>query len=185
MSFIPRPCSTARKASRSPRHFALVILLALTACADADDSPSAEIASRFTFSTDTTSSSDTTPAPATEPRDWLYIHETLNVRAQPDKDASVVRKLNRGDMVQLGPRDANGWARIYTGSVGDEYVYRASNAVRTDSPPPLQPLATVAPERGRRPSSAASRGYHLGPRGGCYTYTRSGNKRYVDRSNCY
>lgn len=27
--------------------------------------------------------------------------------------------------------------------------------------------------------------YHLGPRGGCYTYTSGGNKRYVDRSLCH
>jgi hypothetical protein len=29
-----------------------------------------------------------------------------------------------------------------------------------------------------------SQPYHLGPRGGCYTITPSGNKRYVDRSLC-
>ena len=27
--------------------------------------------------------------------------------------------------------------------------------------------------------------YHLGPRGGCYTYTSGGKKRYVDRSFCH
>src|SRR5215813_12680520 len=26
--------------------------------------------------------------------------------------------------------------------------------------------------------------YHQGPRGGCYTITKSGGKRYVDRSMC-
>jgi hypothetical protein len=38
----------------------------------------------------------------------------------------------------------------------------------------------------RRPgrSGAASRGYYTGPRGGCYTYSASGRKRYVDRSYC-
>jgi hypothetical protein len=39
----------------------------------------------------------------------------------------------------------------------------------------------------RRPaarSSAASRGYYTGPRGGCYTYSASGRKRYVDHSYC-
>lgn len=33
-------------------------------------------------------------------------------------------------------------------------------------------------------SSAASRGYYTGPRGGCYTYSASGRKRYVDHSYC-
>lgn len=34
------------------------------------------------------------------------------------------------------------------------------------------------------PSTATSRGYYRGPRGGCYTYSRTGRKRYVDRSLC-
>jgi predicted amidophosphoribosyltransferase len=34
-------------------------------------------------------------------------------------------------------------------------------------------------------SRASSRGYYLGPRGGCYTYSASGRKRYVDHSYCY
>jgi hypothetical protein len=35
-----------------------------------------------------------------------------------------------------------------------------------------------------RSSHSASSGYHLGPKGGCYTFTRSGKKRYVDHSYC-
>ena len=35
-----------------------------------------------------------------------------------------------------------------------------------------------------RRSSAASRGYYTGPRGGCYTYSASGRKRYVDHAYC-
>ena len=31
---------------------------------------------------------------------------------------------------------------------------------------------------------ALSQTYHLGPRGGCYTITASGSKRYVDKSLC-
>lgn len=34
------------------------------------------------------------------------------------------------------------------------------------------------------PSSTGSGGYIRGPRGGCYTFTSSGNKRYVPRSLC-
>lgn len=34
------------------------------------------------------------------------------------------------------------------------------------------------------PPSAASSGYYRGPRGGCYTYSGSGRKRYVDGSLC-
>ncbi|EUJ11279.1 hypothetical protein Meth11DRAFT_2119 [Methylophilaceae bacterium 11] len=32
--------------------------------------------------------------------------------------------------------------------------------------------------------SPSSSSYFRGPRGGCYTYSKSGNKRYVDRSLC-
>jgi len=31
---------------------------------------------------------------------------------------------------------------------------------------------------------SAGSGYYTGKRGGCYTYTAGGNKRYVDRSFC-
>ncbi len=33
-------------------------------------------------------------------------------------------------------------------------------------------------------SSGFESGYHVGPRGGCYTYSASGKKRYVDHSYC-
>lgn len=33
-------------------------------------------------------------------------------------------------------------------------------------------------------SSGSSSGYQVGPRGGCYTYSGSGKKRYVDHSYC-
>lgn len=127
-----------------------------------------------------------------ESGDWLYIHGPLNVRAEPNASARVVVTLRRGDMVRLGRKDANGWARIYSGSP-DGYVYRASDRVR--STPPAAPRTADASRDGSRRSSAgsgggsrrssaASRGYHTGPRGGCYTYTSSGRKRYVDRSHC-
>ena len=34
------------------------------------------------------------------------------------------------------------------------------------------------------PKAGGSNGYYTGPRGGCYTYSASGKKRYVDRSLC-
>jgi hypothetical protein len=182
--------SLSRLCSRRTASAIMLAGVLTAACADADDYASAELASELARSPNTLSTPVTAPAPAAEekePREWLYIHGTLNVRAEPDKNASIVRTLRRGDMVQLGPGNANGWARIYTGAVEDEYVYRASDLVRTSSPPPAEPVMPVvaAPERATPRPSAASNGYHLGPRGGCYTYTRSGNKRYVDRSYCH
>lgn len=121
-----------------------------------------------------------TPAPDsdTEPREWFYAHGTLNVRSAPRADAALVRTVRRGDPLHLGAKDENGWARLYGGATGEEYVYRASDLVQVN-PPAAEPL----PEERRRPG--ASRGYHLGPRGGCYYYTGSGRKQYVDRSLCH
>ena len=128
-------------------------------------------------------------APVTsETREWFYIHGSLNVRAAPEKAAAVVRILRRGDFVQLGPQDANGWARLYSAGSAEGYVYRASELVQKQAPPPRSadsstrgvPLSTRAVRR----STAPDHVYHTGPRGGCYTYSASGRKRYVDRSYC-
>ncbi|HEU0302513.1 MAG TPA: DUF4236 domain-containing protein [Longimicrobium sp.] len=134
-----------------------------------------------------------TPALYTEPvtsetREWFYIHGSLNVRAAPRKDAALVRTLRRGDFVQLGPRDANGWARLYSAGSADGYVYRASGLVQRQAPATRSAESSSrgvsSSTGGSRRSSASSRGYYTGPRGGCYTYSASGRKRYVDRSYC-
>jgi hypothetical protein len=118
-------------------------------------------------------------------QEWFHIYGTLNVRAEPRQGASVVRTLHRGDYVQLGPKDANGWARLYSAGSPEGYVYRASELVQSQAP--AVQAAMSAPrgsDGGSRRSSAAGRVYHTGPRGGCYYYTGSGRKEYVDRSNC-
>lgn len=114
---------------------------------------------------------------APEQRDWLYIHRTLNVRSQPNRSAAIVRTLQRGDRVRMGPKDANGWAPVYDGDAPSGYAWRESDAVQL-GPPPLRAVSPAPRPRGE------SRVYHIGPRGGCYTYSASGNKRYVDRSYC-
>jgi hypothetical protein len=42
----------------------------------------------------------------------------------------------------------------------------------------------TAPASSPAKSPAANSRYILGPRGGCYTITASGSKRYVDKSLC-
>jgi hypothetical protein len=119
--------------------------------------------------------------PAVAPKDELYIHGALNVRSGPGRGYPIVRTLQSGDVVQLGPAESHGWARLYaTGA--REYVYRASDLVRSYPPSVApQPIASeAAPSR----NSAEARGYYTGPRGGCYTYSASGRKRYVDHSFC-
>lgn len=60
-----------------------------------------------------------------------------------------------------------------------ELEARKQERPSTETPVPQpyvsQPIPTYSP---------SSSGYIRGPRGGCYTYSKSGNKRYVDRSLC-
>lgn len=107
-----------------------------------------------------------------EPRDWLYIHGNLNVRDAPNRDAAILRTLHRGDYVQLGPRDANGWAPVYRGGSAEGYVYRASDLVQLSAP------------SGQGGYSTPSRHYIRGSRGGCYYINSNGNRTYVDRDLC-
>ncbi|HEX8670545.1 MAG TPA: DUF4236 domain-containing protein [Longimicrobium sp.] len=129
-----------------------------------------------------------TSAPAAPTTDQLYIHEPLNVRSEPNKHGAALRTLPRGTAVRLGPKDENGWAPLYDyAGNADGYVYRASDAVRSYPAPERThraPKPRSLSSGGTRRSSSESRGYYTGPRGGCYTYSASGRKRYVDHSYC-
>ncbi len=159
----------------------LVFLVGM--CSD-DDSPSST-ASLYDPVPVTSSVPVTTTAAEAED---FYLHGSLNVRTGPGKDYPVSRTLSRGERVRLGPKDAGGWAPVYQGfgTTPQGYLYRASDEVRTYAPS----SSSGSEGRSRRASgttrraSAESRGYYTGPRGGCYTYSASGRKRYVDRSLC-
>jgi hypothetical protein len=160
----------------------LFVLVLAGMCGDAStpDTPYAGYTPAYRESSSAYSGSDNEAA-YTGSRDDFYVHGSMNVRSQPNKYGTVVRTLSRGDRVALGPKDANGWAPLfdYAGRQTG-FVYRASDLVRTQAP-----AARSAATGGySRRSSAESRGYHTGPRGGCYTYSASGRKRYVDRSLC-
>jgi hypothetical protein len=135
--------------------------------------------------------SDASPGPSypTPAYDVLYIHGALSLRSAPNRNAAVVRTLVRGEQVRLGPADARGWAPAYDVNGRQEgYVYRASDLVRAAPPAERsepRSSGSAGTRTGSRRGSASSRGYYLGPRGGCYTYSASGRKRYVDHSYCY
>jgi hypothetical protein len=153
--------------------FFLLVLAGMCGDATTPDSPA------YRESSSAYSGSDNEAA-YTGQRDDFYVHGSMNVRSQPNQYAAVVRTLSRGDRVSLGPKDANGWAPLfdYTGRQTG-FLYRASDLVRSQAP-----AARSAAAGGSRRSAAESRGYYTGPRGGCYTYSASGRKRYVDRSYC-
>lgn len=165
--------------------FFLLVLIAMCAGPDTPPSPSYPVttpSSSYSSSYGTSAYGD-----AAETREWFYIHSPLNVRERPDKDAATVRTLRRGDYVQLGPKDANGWAPLYRSGLAEGYVYRASDAVQRRAPEArsrasVQASSSSGGRNTRRPSG--SRAYHTGPRGGCYYYNSFGNKQYVDRSYC-
>lgn len=158
--------------------FFLLVLAGMCGDATTPDTPYAAYTPAYRQSSSAYSSSDNDVA-YTGQRDDFYVHGSMNVRSEPNKHAAVVRTLSRGDRVTLGPKDANGWAPLfdYAGRQTG-FVYRASDLVRTQAP------AARSSGGSSRRSSAESRGYYTGPRGGCYTYSASGRKRYVDRSYC-
>ncbi|HEY0023226.1 MAG TPA: DUF4236 domain-containing protein [Longimicrobium sp.] len=160
--------------------FFLLVLAGLCGDATTPDTPYAANPPAYLQSSSAYSGSDSEAA-YTGSRDDFYVHGSMNVRSQPNKYAAVVRTLSRGDRVSLGPKDANGWAPLfdYAGRQTG-FVYRASDLVRTQAPPTRYSATAGSSRR----SSAESRGYYTGPRGGCYTYSSSGRKRYVDRSLC-
>jgi hypothetical protein len=87
----------------------------------------------------------------TETREWFYIHGALNVRTVPTRTGGLIRTLQPGDSVQLGPKDANGWARLYGPGTGEAYVYRASALVQRRAP-------TVRSAASSRPASSHGSG---------------------------
>lgn len=138
--------------------------------------------SGYTPASTYTSSSTAATSTAFNDAESFYAHSAINVRTLPGKSGQVVRTLSRGDAMRLGAKDANGWARSYDASGQVEgYVYRASDAVRTT--PPVARSSYASSPKPRR-SSSNSNGYYTGPRGGCYTYSASGRKRYVNHSYC-
>ena len=164
------------------------ILLVMLAGMFSDDEPAID---PEPFGGNTLYAADTAMAAGGTEEDF-YVHSAMNVRSGPGEEHRVLWTMKRGERVRLGPKDTNGWAAVFLPGgpgVPAGYLYRASDQVRSYAPR----AASSTPQRagsggsagsGGRRSSAADRGYHTGPRGGCYTYSASGRKRYVDRSLC-
>ncbi|MBW3572458.1 MAG: SH3 domain-containing protein [Gemmatimonadetes bacterium] len=171
--------------ARNPVALVLVLLLSACGAEGAGDGDPRISSSHSDAGTSAFTAEPASPRAAeqyTGERSTFHLHGTLSVRTEPDESAALVRVLSRGAQVQLGAKDANGWAPVIDAAgarIG--YLYRASDDVRS-----YAPADGEAKQGARRasPSASAERQYHRGPRGGCYTYTASGNKRYVDRSYC-
>ena len=160
------------------RYPAFLCFLVLSAC-DVEGASAGDAQISNSFTTEAVAPPTSAPERYSGTRETFYLHGTMSVRAQPDDSGALVQVLSPGDPVVLGPKDADGWAPVIDAAgarIG--YLYRASDDVRRA--PPAQGDADAP----RAMSPGASRQYHRGPRGGCYTYSSSGRKRYVDRSYC-
>lgn len=125
------------------------------------------------------------------------------LRSAPSSSAGVVGVVPRGTTVQawtcalangawcavtadgrpgyVRARDLSGATRAATG----RGAAGARGAARAQSfaPQSSAPLSSARPQGAERGGGTAS-GYYRGPRGGCYTLTAGGRKKYVDRSYC-
>lgn len=129
------------------------------------------------------------------------ISERANLRDTPSAAGEVKREVAIGTSVKVLDRkgawyvvrieDSVGWMHGNTIRFGRGYGVEQS-APASDAPPsPVE--STPRPSRPRSDStqpdfsgsrSSSGRGYIRGPRGGCYYYSSSGRKVYVDRSLC-
>ncbi|HEX8694445.1 MAG TPA: DUF3761 domain-containing protein [Longimicrobium sp.] len=118
-----------------------------------------------------TSSYNSSSSYAAGGADTFYVHGALNVRSGPGSGYGVVRTLRRGERIVVGPRDGDGWAKLESG-YGQEYVYRASDLVRS-SPPRAR---TSAPRLYSSPDEVNPSGATARCRDGALSYSahRSG-----------
>ena len=126
------------------------------------------------------------------------IAENANLRGTPSGSGKVVDTLAEGTVMQI-LKQKGVWFLVQTEDYvgwlhGDTIKYSggANSSVSDFNVPP----AAIAPRRAvRTPPVTQSEdsggaavgsggGYIRGPRGGCFYYTSSGRKQYVDRSLC-
>lgn len=88
--------------------------------------------------------------------------------------ASEDDQLNEADLIKL---------RIKELELKKE-VLQMEQAKQQNTPTNNNSVQPFVSPQNFNSGNAQSNGYIRGPRGGCYTFTKSGNKRYVDRSLC-
>jgi uncharacterized protein YraI len=138
------------------------------------------------------------------PTETRYTTTTLTLRVEPSPTGSYVTTMPAGSAVQVGQCSYGGgkWCDVvsgyYTGYAASRYLTtdpttaarQQLTAVQPSSAPRSTPRRRSSAPRYRALRSEApvapraQSGYFVGPRGGCYTYSASGRKRYVDHSYC-
>lgn len=139
------------------------------------------------------------PVSAQTPRYARVISANANLRDTPSIASGSEQEIVEGTLVKVLDeklpwyvvRAGNrvGWMHGNTieflGTLNPvtETPKRQTVAPDYDPPTPSPPRRDSLPETSTRTSSG-SRSYIRGPRGGCYYYSGSGRKVYVDRSLC-
>ena len=124
----------------------------------------------------------------------LYASEDLKLRAGASVQARVLTTITAGSAVDVRDCDRAGgeWCLVVHNRERGFVEARLLDAAAVKGVTrPLSANGYSKPANERSAargsasgSSAAPRGYYRGPRGGCYTYSPRGRKRYVDRSLC-
>lgn len=132
-------------------------------------------------------------------RTATVISERANLRETPSQDGAVKQEIAIGTTIKV--LDKKGaWYVVRTGDLvgwlhGNTFRFGNSVSVtsnpswdNTSSSPRTNTTSSTRSESvsSGTPSSRSSygRSYIRGPRGGCYYYSSSGRKVYVDRSLC-
>lgn len=119
----------------------------------------------------------------------MFAKSRANMRTMPGTASKIVKTIDIGTSVTVLDR-RDGWVNVSHMTEVGWIVERLLSVQRPASTARnAQPSRTVtrAPASNLvRPSAPkrSNNGYQRGPRGGCYYYTASGNKQYVDRSLC-
>lgn len=137
--------------------------------------------------------------PATAAAQAQYALFALNLRAAPADTAAVVEAVPAGDVLTVercGLGEGGAWCSATHGAnagyakadfltSGGAVATTGRSAPRSGSRAGARTSAGSSRRRtGPQVSRAAAAGYFTGPQGGCYTYSASGRKRYVDHSYC-
>ncbi len=135
-------------------------------------------------------------------RTAIVISERANLRETPSQTGEAKQEVAVGTSIKVLDRkgawyvvridDLVGWIHGNTFRFGSSSSVEQSNHVideaspnpagNTSRPTRSRSDSVQSNDSGSRPSSGRS--YIQGPRGGCYYYSSSGRKVYVDRSLC-
>jgi hypothetical protein len=138
------------------------------------------------------------PANAQTPRYARVISENANLRDTPSIASGSEQEIVEGTIVKVLDeklpwyvvRAGNRVGWMHGNSI--EFLHKEVSGLGAPSQQTVAPAyvpSTPSPHRVERSPQTSSpttvsRGYIRGPRGGCYYYSASGRKVYVDRSLC-